>query len=196
LNGATITDALGKNAALTLPAPGTPGSFRSNNTTIAGAPPHILSVTTLTANGGYGIGLNQNPLPMITIEVTFSSPVAVNFQSDRPFINLNANDFAFATLAKIANDFSTILDFTYTVRAGGSSPHLDYTSATALILPTGATITAKNITLPPDAPAVNADVTLPPPGSANSLSGTSAIAVQDKSEKVPFVANVTSTALR
>ena len=190
LNGATIRDALNNNAVLTLPPPGTPGSLRSNNTMIAGAPPQVQSVTAVSVNGGYGLDLSGSVNSQIFIQVSYSAPVNVSFMANQqPTISLNAGNGAVATFNSFGNDFHTILTFIYVVGAGQSTPHLDYLSTSSLVLPMGTTITAASN------PKVQASLALPAPGSATSLSGSSSIAIQTNAQATPFVANVASTAV-
>jgi hypothetical protein len=173
LSGGTINQTLtgGTNAAvLTLPAPGTTGSLGANkNLVIDTVAPTVASVTTTTANGTYGLGAS------ISIQVTFNKNITV---TGTPQLALNSGG-----TANFASASGMVATFTYVVAAGQNSPHLDYTSTTALTL-SGGTI---NQTLAGGTNAAN--LTLPAVGSANSLAGSSNLVIDTV---VPTVTNVTS----
>ena len=156
LNGATIKDGLSNNAVLTLFAPGSAGSLGFNkNIVIDTAAPVITTVTTTTPNGTYGVGAT------VTITVGLSKSVNV---TGIPTIALNSGGTATYT----SGSGSASLVFTYTVGAGENSPHLDYTTTTALSL-NGGTIA--------DAVGNAALLTLPAPGASGSLGANSLIVI-------------------
>lgn len=169
--GATIKNLSTLNANLTLPAPGGAGALGVNKTIIVDTTaPTVTNVSSTTANGTYGPGAT------IAITVTFSE--AVNVAGGTPLLALNSGGTASYTSGSGTNT----LIFTYTVAAGQNSPHLDYTSTTALSL-NGATIKDN---------ATNAAVlTLPAPGGANSLGGNKSIVIDTTA---PTVTSVSSTA--
>jgi FG-GAP-like repeat len=187
-NGGTVRDAMGQNANLTLPAPGTSGSLCSNNTTVAGDPPHVVSVTALSSNGGYGLDLSGTVNSSITIQVTFSALVNVDTTKGVPTLLLNSGANAVAKYNSLVDMTLPIVNFIYTIGANQSTPHLDYSSITALQL-NGGSITDQTFG------QVAAVLTLPVPGSAASLSGSSSLAVETDKNATPFVADVNSTAV-
>jgi hypothetical protein len=188
-NKAVIQDALSNNANLTLPLPGGAGSLRSNNTTISANAPHVVSVTALTSQGGYGLDSSGTVNASITILVTFDKLVAVDLTKGTPTLLLNSGSGAAAVFnSQIDADTLPILKFIYTIGKGQSTPLLDYIPNQAFQL-NGATIVDRQF------PKVPADLTLPAPGSPASVSGSSALAVQTDATAAPIVAAVTSTAI-
>ena len=69
LNGATIRDAVGNNASLSLPLPGSTGSLSfSADLTVNGTIPQNLTVTSATPNVNEGSNLN------VTLRSTTNAP--------------------------------------------------------------------------------------------------------------------------
>ena len=108
------------------------------------APTSITNVTSSTANGTYGVGA------AISIQATFSGTVTV---TGTPQLALNSGGTANYT----SGSGTSTLTFIYTVGAGETSAHLDYTSTGALSL-NGGTIK--------DTALTDAFLTLPAPGAA------------------------------
>jgi hypothetical protein len=185
---AKITDILGQNAVKTFPAPGGAGSLRSNNTTVAGAPPRVLAVTALTSNNGFGLNGSNVVDGTIWIQVTMSRLVNVDKTKGTPTLALNASGTAVAVFDSLVDKTLPILNFKYLVQPGDSTAHLDYTSTTALNA-NGGSITDQSFGNVP------ADLTLPAPGSPASLAGSSSLAVQTSTTAVPTVANLASPAV-
>jgi hypothetical protein len=172
LNGATIQDATGNNANLTLPAPGSPGSLSANNSIVIDADaPVITNVTSTTPNGSYTV--NQ----VITITVSFGEVVNV---TGTPTLALNTTPGESASY--VSGSGTATLTFTYTVVLGDNSPHLDYASTNALALNGGSIA---------DPEGNNANLTLASPGSAGSLGFNTDIVIDTTA---PKITNVTSTA--
>jgi hypothetical protein len=117
--------------------------------------PTVTNVNSTAANGSYGLG------SVITITVAFSNAVVV---TGTPQLALNSG----GTASYSSGSGTSTLTFTYSVASGQNSPHLDYTSTTALTL-NGGTIndTANNA----------ANLTLPAPGAAGSLGANKSIVV-------------------
>jgi len=107
----------------------------------------VTNVTSSTANGTYRVG------QAISIQVSFGAAVTV---TGTPQLALNSG----GTASYSSGSGSTTLTFNYTVGAGDSSAHLDYSSTGALTLNGGAII---------DAGLNNANLTLASPGAAGSL---------------------------
>jgi hypothetical protein len=164
LNGGTITDqASGANATLTLPAPETSGSLGANkNIVIDSTPPHVLNVTSTSANNTYGIGAS------VVVTLQYNKPVTV---TGVPLLSLNSGGTASFTSAT-----ATTLTFTYTVAAGENSADLDYSSSSALSL-NGGTIVEQGS-------GQNASLTLPAPGTAGSLGANKNIIIDTAGPKV------------
>jgi subtilisin-like proprotein convertase family protein len=168
LNGGTIQDASTLAAILTLPSPGAAGSLAANtNIVIDTTAPTVTNVSSTTANGTYGTGAN------IAVTVTFNKTVNV---TGTPQLALNSG----GTASYSAGSGTSTLTFTYSVGAGQNSPHLDYTSPSALSL-NGGTIR--------DVANNNASLTLPAPGAAGSLGANKSIVINT----TVTVTNVTSS---
>jgi hypothetical protein len=112
----------------------------------------VTNVTSTTADGAYTVGA------VITITVGFSSTVNV---TGTPTLALNSG----GTATYSSGTGTNTLVFTYTVSAGENSPHLDYTSASALV----GTIKDPNGNFASD--------TLPVPASAGSLGANKNIVI-------------------
>jgi hypothetical protein len=121
------------------------------NMTLGNDDTGVTAVSSLTANGSYGLGAP------ITITVTFSQAVAV---SGSPTLALATGGTpALATYA--GGSGTTVLSFTYTVGAFDLSADLDCTGTAALALNGGTIVKAATSTA--------AVLTLPAPGLAGSL---------------------------
>ena len=154
LNGGTIQDAVGNNATLTLPEPGTSGSLGyTRSLVIDGIVPTIYSVTSTVTDSVFKIA------DVIPILVTLSENVTVDTSAGKPQITLETGTTD-AAVDYASGSGSSILTFNYTVASGHNSIHLDYASDSALTL-NGSTIT--------DAAGSATYLTLAVPGVAGSL---------------------------
>ena len=163
-----ITDAAGNTASLALPPGYRPGSLaHSSDISLDTIRPNAVSVTSATPDGAYGAGRT------ISISVNFDEPVV--YTGRDPSLALNTG----GTAAYASGNGTTSLNFTYTVRPGDSAARLDYSATGAL---TGAIA---------DLAGNAAVVTLRTPGSAMSLGGASAIAVDGVSPAVASVSSAT-----
>src|ERR1035438_3748744 len=127
----------------------TPTAGTVSNTatlTVTNVATTVTNVTSSTANGTYGTGA------AISIQVTFSGAVTV---TGTPQLALNSG----GTATYVSGTGTSVLTFTYTVGAGQSTAHLDYTSSSAL---TG---------------TISATLTLPTPGAAGSLGANKNIVI-------------------
>ncbi|MBN8524507.1 MAG: hypothetical protein J0M02_04115 [Planctomycetes bacterium] len=173
LNGGSITDAAGNALNLaTLPVGGAASSLASNawirlDTTA----PTVQSVSSATADGGYGVGQS------IPITIVFSEPVTVTGGTPKLTLETGASD---AQLSYASGSGSSALVFTYVVAAGHASADLQYQSTGALDA-AGATIR--------DDAGNNAILTLPLLADAASLAGSKALVIDTAA---PTVAGVTS----
>jgi hypothetical protein len=171
LNGGTIQNLSTVNATLTLPAPGGAGALGVNKTIkVDTTKPTVTNVSSTTANGSY------TTAAVIAVTVTFSKPVVV---TGTPQLALNSG----GTASYASGSGTSTLTFNYTVASGQNSPHLDYTSTTALTL-NGGTI-VDTVTNPN-----SATLTLPAPAAAGSLSANTNIVIDTTA---PTVTNVSST---
>jgi hypothetical protein len=147
LNGGTIQSG-GVDVSLVLPIPGNSGSLGFNKDIIIDTiAPTVTDVNSTTANGAYRAGQT------IDIEVTFSEVVVKS--GSNPTLALNSGGSASYSTGSPSN----ILNFTYTVGSGNTSPDLDASSTSAL----SGTIK--------DGAGNSANLTLPALGGANSLGG-------------------------
>ncbi len=177
LNGATLRDAGGNNAPLTLPTPGAAGSLAANKALVVDTGvPGIANVTSTAADATYGAGA------IIPITLTFSEPVTV--AGGVPTLALNAGAGASASYA--SGSGTATLTFNYTVGAGQSSSDLDYSSSGALAL-NGATIK--------DSANNNALLTLAAPGTAGSLGANKAINIDTLAGGVTNVTSSTANGI-
>jgi len=129
--------------------------------------PTVTNVTSSTANGTYGVGAN------ISIQITFSAAVTV---TGTPQLALNSG----GTANYSSGSGTATLTFGYVVGAGQSSPHLDYTSTSALTLNGGTIKNGSNA----------ANLTLPASGAAGSLSANKTIVIN--TTPAVTITNVTS----
>ena len=162
LQGATLQDAAGNSANLTLPTPGAAGSLGANSILlIDGVAPVVQSLASANANGTYGLGAR------LTLVSHFSEPVRVNTASGVPTLQLETGSTD-RVATYLAGSGTDSLSFTYTVQAGDTASDLDVVSSAALAL-NGATLF--------DAAGNPADLTLPQPGSPGSLAANAALVV-------------------
>lgn len=134
----------------------------------AAASTTVTNVSSITANGDYGVGA------VISVTVTFSAAVNV---TGTPVLALNSG----GTATYASGSGTSTLTLTYTVGAGQNSAHLDYTSTSALTLNGGSIMDVGNSA---------AILTLPAPGAAGSLGANTNIVIDTVA---PTVTNVTST---
>lgn len=128
--------------------------------------PRVARVSSTTANGTYRAGSS------VALAVTFDETVVV---TGTPTLALNSG----GTAVYASGSGTNTLTFAYLVGAGDSALDLDYNSTGALAL-AGATVR--------DYAGNSADCALPSPGSANSLGGTAALAIDGVA---PAVVSVT-----
>ena len=173
LNGGTIKDVYGNDAALTLPTPGNTGSLSFNkNIVIDTALPSLNWVTSSTTDGTYGLG------SVIGVEVVFSEPVFVTVATPKLTLETGSVD---AVVNYSSGSGSNTLVFNYTVAQGHQSGDLDYFANNSLAL-AGAYIK--------DAAGNDASLILPNPGQTNSLSANKNIIVDGI---IPVVTSVNSS---
>lgn len=140
------------NANVSVTATSSGGSTTTStttNATVDSKAPVVSNVTSVTANGLYGVGDN------ILLQVSFSEAVAV---SGTPQLLLETGPTD--RRANYVSRVGSTLNFSYTVQSGDAASDLDYVSNTALSLNDG-TIT--------DSAGNTATLTLPTPGAAGSL---------------------------
>ena len=160
LNGGTIRDAAINNATLTLAAPGAAGSLgASKDLVIDTTAPTVTGVTSSLANGSYRAG------QVIPVTVTFSEAVKA---TGTPQLTLATGASANTAVDYTSGTGTNALTFEYTVVAGDTSADLNYAATNSLTLNGGSIAD----------PAGNAGtLTLPALGSANSLGGSKALAI-------------------
>ena len=162
LNGATIQDAAGNSATLTLPATGGSDSLAANSALVIDTTaPTVLSVSSSTADGTYTTGDG------ITINVLFSKVVTVNTSGGTPQLTLETGSTD-QTASYASGSGTTTLAFSYTVQDGDTTSDLNYKATSSLAL-NGATIQ--------DSVGTNATLTLPATGGSDSLTGNSALVI-------------------
>ena len=172
LNSATIRDAAGNDAVLTLAAPDAIGSLGvSRDRDVDAIIPTVTAITSNKADGAYKAGVE------IPVSVVFSEAMVVG---GVPTLTLNVDGGYAVDYTSVSGD---TLVFKYTVLAGQNQVDLDYLSTAALSAGVG-TIS--------DVAGNDAVLTLASPGSANSLGGSKNI---DVDTTPPTVSNVTSTTL-
>jgi hypothetical protein len=170
LNGATVTDANGNNAVLTLPAPGKANSLAGTKNLIVDAiAPSVKSVSSTTVNGTYKSGV------LIPLQIKFSEPVTVSGGTPQLVLETGGVD---ETATYFSGSTTNTLTFNYTVGATATSADLDYVSSTSLKL-NGATIA--------DAAGNNAVLTLAAPGAAGSLGYSKAIVIDNTAPTISAV---------
>src|SRR5439155_623342 len=118
LNGGTIKDLAGNDAALALASPGAAGSLGANkDIVIDGVRPTVSSASSTTANGTYKIG------DVIAVTVRFSETVIV---TGTPPLTLATAGGVNEVVSYTSGGGSATLTFSYTVQAGDTSADLDY----------------------------------------------------------------------
>jgi hypothetical protein len=163
-NGATLRDAAGNDASLTLNSVG-----GTSLVMVDATQPTVSDVSSTTANGSYKAG------DTIAIHVSFSKAVTVGTSGGTPTLALNDG----GTATYLSGSGSSTLVFAYTVGAGRDSADLDQVSTTALAL-NGGTLT--------DATGShqNASLTLAAPGTAHSLGANKAIVIDTSAPGIVF----------
>jgi photosystem II stability/assembly factor-like uncharacterized protein len=130
LNGGSITDFAGNNAAMEIPEPGTTGSLSFNKAIVVdGKIPEVTAVSTTKPNGVYNQG------ETVDLLVSISEKVFVDTLTGVPSIVLNTTPAANAYYK--AGSGSNLLLFTYEVGAGENVTKLDYVQNGGLMLNNG-----------------------------------------------------------
>ncbi len=171
LNGATVRDAAGNDAVLTLVPTGSLNAAGAVavDTTV----PTVTSVTTTAADGPYKAG------SVIPVVVTFSEPVTVTGTAQL----LLETGLVDRQVMLTRGSGTATLGFDYTVQAGDTSADLDYVSVRALTV-TGGAIS--------DVTGNEADYSLPDPASPASLAGGAAIMVDTTPPAAPTSVSLTT----
>jgi hypothetical protein len=119
LNSGTIEGG-GQDADLTLPNPGASGSLGANKAlVIDGIVPSVVSITSTTSNGTYGVG------DEIDIVVTFNEVVTVGGGTTVLYLETGATDrFAYS----LSGNGTATWTFEYTVQAGDNTSDLSVES--------------------------------------------------------------------
>lgn len=171
LNGATVRDAAGNDAVLTLVPTGSLNAAGAVavDTTV----PTVTSVTTAAADGPY------KAASVIPVVVTFSEPVTVTGTAQL----LLETGLVDRQVMLTSGSGTATLGFDYTVQAGDTSADLDYVSVRALTV-TGGAIS--------DVTGNEADYSLPDPASPASLAGGAAIMVDTTPPAAPTSVSLTT----
>ena len=171
LNGATVRDAAGNDAVLTLVPTGSLNAAGAVavDTTV----PTVTSVTSTAADGPYKAG------SVIPVVVTFSEPVTVTGTAQL----LLETGLVDRQVMLTGGSGTATLGFDYTVQAGDTSADLDYVSVRALTV-TGGAIS--------DVTGNEADYSLPDPASPASLAGGAAIMVDTTPPAAPTSVSLTT----
>jgi len=157
--GATIRDAAGNDATLTLAALGAAHSLANNKAFVVdGIRPTVSVVSSTLGNGTYGVGQT------VPITVTFSEAVTV---AGSPTLTLETGT-SDAVLSFTSGSGTTVLTFNYVVRVNDFSTDLDYVDSSSL--------SANGGTLR-DAAGNDAVLTLATVGQVGSLSDSKTIAL-------------------
>ena len=121
LDNSFVLDENGNDANVLVPEPGTEGSLSSTRAIVVdGIRPTVITVTSPTPDGSYGIG------DTIVIETLFSEPV---FVDGVPEIQLaSGENMGFATY--ISGTGTDVLSFEYTISEGDTSSDLVYNDTT------------------------------------------------------------------
>ena len=176
LNGGSIRDVAGNDAALALPDTGSAGSLAGSGIAVDAAPPQVTRVSSTNAAGAYGAGEE------IGINVVFSEAVAWPPEAASPSLALNAGGNTSGTAMYRSGNGTATLSFSYEVRIGDRTDDLSYNGTGAL--------SGSSIADPAGNPA---NLTLPEPGSAASLSGTSSIVLRGLAGPVAATADASFT---
>ncbi|MFY0628725.1 MAG: gliding motility-associated C-terminal domain-containing protein [Flavobacteriaceae bacterium] len=172
--GTSIQDALGNDAALTLPSPGAANSLGANKALVIDTTsPTVTSVSSSTANGSYKAG------DAVVVTVTFDETVTV---TGTPQLTLETGTTDRTINYNGTGSGTTTLEFTYTVQAGDTSADLDYVATNSLTAGTSIQDTAGN----------DATLTLATPGAANSLGANKALVIDTTSPTVTSVSSSTA----
>jgi hypothetical protein len=171
LNGATVRDAAGNDAVLTLVPTGSLSAAGAVavDTTV----PTVTSVTSTAVDGPYKAG------SVIPVVVTFSEPVTVTGTAQL----LLETGLVDRQVMLTSGSGTATLGFDYTVQAGDTSADLDYVSVRALTV-TGGAIS--------DVTGNEADYSLPDPASPASLAGGAAIMVDTTPPAAPTSVSLTT----
>ena len=125
LNNATIEDAAGNPATVTLASPGASNSLGSNKALVVdGVVPIVSSVSSSTTDGYYNEG------DTLLLTVSFSEAVTVT-GTPQLTLETGATD---AVASYTSGSTSSVLVFRYVVTNGNNSSDLDYDSTNALAL--------------------------------------------------------------
>ena len=171
LNGATVRDAAGNDAVLTLVPTGSLSAAGAVavDTTV----PTVTSVTTTATDGPY------KAASVIPVVVTFSEQVTVTGTAQL----LLETGLVDRQVMLTGGSGTATLGFDYTVQAGDTSADLDYVSVRALTV-TGGAIS--------DVTGNEADYSLPDPASPASLAGGAAIMVDTTPPAAPTSVSLTT----
>nr|KAE8941688.1 hypothetical protein PF009_g8529 [Phytophthora fragariae] len=189
LNGAVIRDVFGQDPDFTLfPDAANLRSLSYNNKlAIDTTPPTVLSVTSKTPSGEYGVG------QLLEFLVTFSYPVAVieGDAASPPTLSLRTDELHLLTSSQgvatyVGGSGSAVLVFEYVSDQQDYCEDLDYMDTASLALNGTSWAIKRNATRP----VTDTILTLPPPKSANSLSGSATISIKPTQ---PSVIGVTSS---
>jgi len=112
LNGGTLRDAAGNDAALTLPAPGAAGSLGANKALVIDGVAPSLTADTVPADATYSAG------QQLDFTVTYSEAVTVNTGGGTPYIALTLDTGGSVQAAYVSGSGTDTLTFRYTVAAG------------------------------------------------------------------------------
>ena len=174
LNSGTIKDAASNNATLTLPEPDSTGSLANTKDIIVdGIPASILSVSSASENGVYGIG------DEVSVTVQFNEVVNV---TGVPKLTLETGSNDGIASYSIGSGTNT-LSFIYTVTVGHSNSDLDYNSNSALVLNNGVI---------QDLAGNNVALTLPSVGETGSLSANKSLVIDGVFATVDSVSAITA----
>ncbi len=174
-NGATIRDAAGNDAILTLAAKGAGNSISDNQEiVIDGIGPVVSDVNSTKADESYKAG--------VAIDVTVDFTNGVDATADNVTasgVSLTLNVGSNYNVTNFSGSGTSTLTFSYTVQAGHTSNDLDYASTSAI----SGTIT--------DAYGNPATLTLPQPGATNSLGANKALIIDTEAPTVTIITSST-----
>ena len=193
--GATIMDAAGNNAVLTLAAPGAAGSLGGNQAIVVAAKPQVLQVTSPDPAGTYAAGQS------VRIRVMFDKVVTVA-TGPAPFILLNTTPGSSATWTGYVQSDGTVntttatnvSEFTYVVRPGDTTggAFLNYSGTSALVGGAGMNLVWAGVAIPN---VLAANLTLPPTVSpSNNLPGAGIVIGGALTASAPIIALASDTA--
>ncbi|GMF53109.1 unnamed protein product [Phytophthora fragariaefolia] len=191
LNGAVVRDVFGQDPDFMLfPDAANLRSLSYNNKlSIDTTPPTVVSVTSKTASGEYGVG------QLLQFLVTFSFPVVVidGDGTSPPTLSLRTDELHLLTSSQgvasyVGGSGSAVLLFEYVSGQQDYCEDLDYLETTSLALNGSGWAIKRNATRP----VTDAILTLPPPKSANSLSGSGTILIKPTQPRVTGVTSSTA----